>query len=239
MDDSRDERILRRMDRFESDWSQFLSRARRIRDREGSRCLLETCDEYVAKHSLFLNLNAVYGLDEFSADNIFYRSLRGDVHPNAPHRSFEERLRPIQRSGISWYAAPERNEYLQKRLEQYGTLLKEVAFYCFEKSELAVIGESMSSPRKTPALVPLSIRFNNSDSKITLTNNSSAFIFWSIGGTEETDGQQVSVQPADGGIYPHESVLLTIVPAVVQSAQLILKTESGLTLPIFLSHTDP
>jgi hypothetical protein len=245
-DDSRQSRSLRRIQEYEDLWNRLkLVTARRM-ERAPTETLLQSAEEFKIKNALILNLNILYDLHEFSGDNIFYCSLRGDTHPNAPGRDPLSKMRVIQkrpwdanysRVPPSWM----RSEYLKIRLTQYTEALKTCASFCFsEDGSLDVAGYSLVNNSSVRSLVrrpSISVSLDIKNHKGAIINDSPGFAFWCL---EPVTIRPLfyTIEPVEGGVYPndtfefsiHYDTSSTVLPDEVWS----LRTESGQSIPIML-----
>lgn len=235
-----------RMHKYQLGWDKMRIVFARSVHRSTGQTLLQSSEEFKIKKALIENLNTVYDLHEFSGDNIFYCSLRGCTHPNAPDRNRLENARFVQRSEWDSNDSREtprwmRSEYLNIRLRQYGRILKEVASFSLSNcGNLEVCGTSMlgkPSPSPDIRLPSLSVSVDLANNTVTVLNNTCTFIFWSVNLSSQGPAFY-TIEPTDGGVYPSESFKLcvrfldnvTTLPDEVWS----ITTESGESIPIHI-----
>jgi hypothetical protein len=144
----RESKVLRRMEEYDAAWNRLRDASARITHLPLSKTLIQASEEYKIKKALLENLNIVYDLDEFSGDNIFYTSLRGDSHPNAPVRDLLSKMRVVQKGswdGGEFLPGLKRSEYLQARLGRYRDKLMNGAPYSLlHEGSLEVVGTGIN-----------------------------------------------------------------------------------------------
>jgi hypothetical protein len=237
----RESRALRRMREYDAGWDRLRVQAARLTHRDQSKTLIQSSEEYKIKKALLENLNIVFDLDEFSGDNIFYSSLRGDSHPNAPTQDWLSKMRVVQKG--PWDGNKEspgwrRSEYLDARLRRYEDKLMHGASYSLtDEGSLEVVGTGIkpeSTPVQPPPTDSVTFSVDLPSRRLIIHNNSIAFIFWSI---EPPENQ--TCDPQQGGIYPNESTQIRINnsdPFEPRGTETwLLKTETGLNIPITFS----
>ena len=245
-DNLRQSKSLMAMQGYQEGWNVMRARTAKKLNRPESETLLQCSEEFKARTALIQNLNIVYDLHEFSGDNIFYCSLRGDTHPNAPSCNLLHRMRMVPRG--AWDGGESRgssrwmkSEYLKKRLDEYGPVLMQAAPFCISDSgNLEVIGTSLlpkSSLTQQISQSSLSVSIDLANHSITVINRTCAFIFWSLKLCTARP-PFYSIKPADGGVYPNGSFKLDVgydeaIPTRPEELW-VIETESGESIPINL-----